>query len=81
LEEYSTFCEFLALLVSWRFKGSDLIRVHLSLPLSCREFFMCGRFELHSAFEIIARLFGLTGGLITMPTGYNIAPVRISPLS
>jgi len=35
---------------------------------------MCGRFELHSAFEIIARLFGLTGGLITMPTGYNIAP-------
>ena len=35
---------------------------------------MCGRFELHSAFEIIARLFGLTGGLITVPMGYNIAP-------
>ena len=35
---------------------------------------MCGRFELHSAFEIIARLFGLSGGLITVPTGFNIAP-------
>jgi len=35
---------------------------------------MCGRFELHSAFEIIAKLFGLTGGSFTMPTGYNIAP-------
>jgi putative SOS response-associated peptidase YedK len=35
---------------------------------------MCGRFELHSAFEIIARLFGLTGGVLTMPTGYNISP-------
>lgn len=34
---------------------------------------MCGRFELHSAFEIIARLFGLTGSF-TMPGGYNIAP-------
>lgn len=37
---------------------------------------MCGRFELHSAFEIIARLFGLTGDSFTMPTGYNIAPGR-----
>jgi len=35
---------------------------------------MCGRFELHSAFEIITRLFGLSGGVVTMPTGYNIAP-------
>jgi len=35
---------------------------------------MCGRFELHSAFEIIARLFGLTGAGFTMPTGYNISP-------
>jgi putative SOS response-associated peptidase YedK len=35
---------------------------------------MCGRFELHSAFEIIAKLFGLTGGSFTMPGGYNIAP-------
>jgi putative SOS response-associated peptidase YedK len=35
---------------------------------------MCGRFELHSAFEIIAKLFGLTGESFTMPTGYNIAP-------
>jgi len=35
---------------------------------------MCGRFELHSAFEIIAKLFGLTGGSITMPTGFNITP-------
>jgi len=35
---------------------------------------MCGRFELHSAFEIIARLFGLSGGLITLPPSYNIAP-------
>ena len=35
---------------------------------------MCGRFELHSAFEIIAKLFGLTGDSFTMPTGYNIAP-------
>jgi len=35
---------------------------------------MCGRFELHSAFEIIAKLFGLTGGAFAMPTGYNIAP-------
>jgi len=35
---------------------------------------MCGRFELHSAFEIIARLFGLSGFSGTMPAGYNIAP-------
>ncbi len=35
---------------------------------------MCGRFELHSAFEIIAKLFGLTGDSFTMPTGYDIAP-------
>lgn len=35
---------------------------------------MCGRFELHSAFEIIAKLFGLTGGSFTMPAGFNIAP-------
>jgi len=35
---------------------------------------MCGRFELHSAFEIIAKLFGLTGNSVTMPTGFNIAP-------
>jgi len=35
---------------------------------------MCGRFELHSAFEIIAKLFGLTGDSVMMPTGYNIAP-------
>ena len=37
---------------------------------------MCGRFELHSAFEIIARLFGLTGGDVAMPAGFNIAPGR-----
>ena len=41
-----------------------------------REVPMCGRFELHSAFEIIARLFGLSGGLLSMPTGYNISPGR-----
>jgi putative SOS response-associated peptidase YedK len=35
---------------------------------------MCGRFELHSAFEIIAKLFGLSGGSFAMPMGYNIAP-------
>lgn len=35
---------------------------------------MCGRFELHSAFEIIARLFGLSGDVRMVPTGYNIAP-------
>jgi len=35
---------------------------------------MCGRFELHSAFEIIARLFGLSGGFFAMPKGFNIAP-------
>ncbi|MHB8844765.1 MAG: SOS response-associated peptidase [Nitrospirota bacterium] len=35
---------------------------------------MCGRFEIHSAFEIIAKLFGLTGGLLTLPVSYNVAP-------
>ncbi|MEK6745067.1 MAG: SOS response-associated peptidase [Nitrospirota bacterium] len=35
---------------------------------------MCGRFELHSAFEIIAKLFGLAGGGFTLPASYNIAP-------
>jgi len=35
---------------------------------------MCGRFELHSAFEIIAKLFGLSDGAFAVPTGYNIAP-------
>ena len=35
---------------------------------------MCGRFELHSAFEIIAKLFGLSGGTFAAPTGYNISP-------
>jgi putative SOS response-associated peptidase YedK len=35
---------------------------------------MCGRFELHSAFEIIAKLFGISGGTFAVPTGYNIAP-------
>ena len=37
---------------------------------------MCGRFELHSAFEVIARLFGLSGEAFAMPGGYNIAPGR-----
>ncbi len=37
---------------------------------------MCGRFELHSALEIIARLFGLPGGAFLMPSGFNIAPGR-----
>jgi putative SOS response-associated peptidase YedK len=37
---------------------------------------MCGRFELHSAFEIIAKLFGLSGEAHMVPTGYNIAPGR-----
>ena len=35
---------------------------------------MCGRFELHSAFEVIARLFGLTGSIVAVPSGYNISP-------
>jgi putative SOS response-associated peptidase YedK len=35
---------------------------------------MCGRFELHSAFEIISKLFGLSGGIVAVPTGYNISP-------
>jgi putative SOS response-associated peptidase YedK len=35
---------------------------------------MCGRFELHSAFEIIAQIFGLAGGVSTVPASYNIAP-------
>jgi putative SOS response-associated peptidase YedK len=34
---------------------------------------MCGRFELHSAFEIIAKLFGLAGSF-DVPRSYNIAP-------
>jgi len=37
---------------------------------------MCGRFELHSAFEIIARLFGLSGNIGMVPTGYNIGRGR-----
>jgi putative SOS response-associated peptidase YedK len=37
---------------------------------------MCGRFELHSAFEIIAKLFGLSGGAFTIPESFNIAPGR-----
>jgi putative SOS response-associated peptidase YedK len=37
---------------------------------------MCGRFELHSAFEIIARIFGLSGNIGMVPTGFNIAPGR-----
>lgn len=35
---------------------------------------MCGRFELHSAFEIIAQIFNLPGGMFTVPMGFNIAP-------
>jgi putative SOS response-associated peptidase YedK len=35
---------------------------------------MCGRFELHSAFEIIAQIFGLAGGVSAFPASYNIAP-------
>jgi putative SOS response-associated peptidase YedK len=35
---------------------------------------MCGRFELHSAFEIIAQIFGLAGGVSAVPASYNIAP-------
>jgi putative SOS response-associated peptidase YedK len=35
---------------------------------------MCGRFELHSAFEIIAQIFGLAGGVSAFPVSYNIAP-------
>jgi putative SOS response-associated peptidase YedK len=35
---------------------------------------MCGRFELHSAFEVIARLFGLTSSMFAGPAGYNISP-------
>jgi len=37
---------------------------------------MCGRFELHSAFEIIAKIFGLEGKAFMMPAGYNISPGR-----
>ena len=37
---------------------------------------MCGRFELHSAFEVIAKLFGLEGTAFAMPLGYNISPGR-----
>jgi putative SOS response-associated peptidase YedK len=41
---------------------------------------MCGRFELHSAFEIIARIFGL--GTISVPLRprYNIAPGQDIPI-
>jgi putative SOS response-associated peptidase YedK len=35
---------------------------------------MCGRFELHSAFGVIAKLFGLSGEAFALPAGYNIAP-------
>jgi putative SOS response-associated peptidase YedK len=35
---------------------------------------MCGRFELHSAFEIIAKLFGLSGSAFEVPASFNIAP-------
>ncbi|NTW60376.1 MAG: SOS response-associated peptidase [Nitrospirae bacterium] len=35
---------------------------------------MCGRFELHSAFEIIAQIFGLAGGVSAVPASYNITP-------
>jgi putative SOS response-associated peptidase YedK len=35
---------------------------------------MCGRFELHSAFEIIARFFGLGGSMVPLTPRYNIAP-------
>jgi putative SOS response-associated peptidase YedK len=35
---------------------------------------MCGRFELHSAFEIIAQIFGLAGDVSAFPVSYNIAP-------
>jgi putative SOS response-associated peptidase YedK len=35
---------------------------------------MCGRFELHSVFEIIARIFGLAGSASDFPPRYNIAP-------
>ena len=35
---------------------------------------MCGRFELHSAFEIIAQIFGLSGSVAAFSPRYNIAP-------
>jgi putative SOS response-associated peptidase YedK len=41
--------------------------------------FMCGRFELHSAFEIIARIFGLAGGVLTVPINARAETVAEKP--
>ncbi|MCK9420928.1 MAG: SOS response-associated peptidase [Nitrospirae bacterium] len=35
---------------------------------------MCGRFEVHSAIEIIAKMFGIADWDIEYPPRYNIAP-------
>ena len=35
---------------------------------------MCGRFEIHSAIEIIAEIFGIADCDLEYPPRYNIAP-------
>jgi len=35
---------------------------------------MCGRFEIHSAFKIIAELFGIDGRFYDLQPNYNVAP-------
>ena len=37
---------------------------------------MCGRFEVHSAIEIIAEIFGIADWDIEYPPSYNIAPTQ-----
>jgi putative SOS response-associated peptidase YedK len=41
---------------------------------------MCGRFELHSVFEIIARIFSLGRTTVVLTPRYNIAPGQDIPL-
>jgi len=38
------------------------------------EFTMCGRFEIHSAIEIIAKVFGIDPGSFSVKPNYNVAP-------
>lgn len=43
---------------------------------------MCGRFDIHSAIEIIAKLFGVEAGdiLIELAPNYNVAPSNTVPI-
>jgi len=52
----------------------------MAQPSHCRGFPMCGRFEIHSAIEIILRIFQVDSITFDLMPSYNIAPGQDVPI-